>query len=73
MNWSSLPCRRSPISPISSRKSVPPSASSTNPRFMVRASVNAPFSWPKSSDSMTLSASAEHVTLMNGPSARALA
>ena len=47
-----LPCRVSGRSPISSRNSVPPSAASNSPGLAVRASVNAPFSWPNSSDSM---------------------
>src|SRR5215469_14505245 len=40
------------MSPTSSRKSVPRSASSKRPIFWLMAPVNAPFSWPKSSDSM---------------------
>ena len=39
--------------PISSRKSVPPSASSKQPMRSVFASVNAPFTWPNSSLSNT--------------------
>ena len=39
----------SDISPISSRKSVPPSAVSQRPIFWTTAPVKAPFSWPKSS------------------------
>jgi hypothetical protein len=35
------------ISPISSRKIVPPSASSNRPRRAAIAPVKAPFSWPK--------------------------
>ena len=41
------------ISPISSRKSVPPSASSMRPGLVPTAPVKAPFSWPNSSDSST--------------------
>ncbi len=37
------------MSPISSRKSVPPSLCSNRPTRCVMAPVNAPFSWPKSS------------------------
>jgi hypothetical protein len=39
------------MSPISSRNSVPPSACSKRPRRDDCAPVNAPRSWPKSSDS----------------------
>ena len=39
---SSLACSPDVISPISSRKTVPPSALSNSPRFCCRASVNAP-------------------------------
>jgi len=39
-------------SPTSSRKSVPPSASSKRPKRRWRAPVKAPFSWPKSSDTI---------------------
>ena len=38
------------MSPISSRKRVPPSASSKRPRRRAKAPVNAPFSCPKSSE-----------------------
>ena len=38
------------ISPISSRNSVPPSASSKRPLRCASAPVNAPFSWPNSSE-----------------------
>jgi len=43
------------ISAISSRKMVPPSASSTRPGFCFRAPVNAPFSWPNNSLSSRVS------------------
>ena len=49
-------------SPISSRKSVPPSASSMRPTRLNRAPVNAPFSWPKSSLSNSPSLSAAQLT-----------
>ena len=39
------------MSPISSRNSVPPSACSKRPSRSVRASVNAPLTWPNSSSS----------------------
>ena len=51
---------------------MPPSASSTRPRLAVCASVNAPFSCPNSSLSISVSGSAAQVTLMNGPDARRL-
>ncbi len=46
---SSLGCSSSGNSPISSRNSVPLSASSMRPTFWLTALVNAPFSWPNSS------------------------
>jgi hypothetical protein len=55
------------ISPISSSISVPPSASSKRPSFVLCAPVNAPRSWPKSSDSSSCSDSAAQLTRMNGP------
>ena len=42
-------------SPTSSRKNVPPSASSSRPRLRSVAPVNAPFSWPNSSLSSRVS------------------
>ena len=69
---SSLACRLSGSSPISSRNSVPPSASSSRPFFMPSAPVNAPFSWPKSSDSSSDSVSAAQLIATNGRVARAL-
>jgi hypothetical protein len=59
-------------SPISSKKSVPVSASSKRPLRAACAPVNAPRSWPNSSDSMSVSGSAAQLTAMNGPAARAL-
>src|SRR4029077_6758374 len=44
-------CSGSDMSPISSRKSVPPSACSKRPRRCASAPVKAPRSCPKSSDS----------------------
>ena len=58
------------MSPISSRNSVPLSASSKRPSLRLTAPVNAPFSWPNSSDSSSVSVSAPQFTLTNGPSAR---
>ena len=63
---SSLACRSNGSSPISSRKMVPPWASSKAPLRSRSAPENAPFSWPKSSDSMRVSAMAEQLTGMNG-------
>ncbi len=40
-----------PMVAISSRKSVPPLATSKRPFFEATAEVNAPFTWPKSVDS----------------------
>ena len=48
---SSLACSASGNSPISSRKSVPPVASSNFPGLRICAPVKAPRSWPNSSDS----------------------
>jgi hypothetical protein len=60
------------MSPISSRNSVPPFAVSKRPFFMALASVNAPFSWPNSSASMSVSGIAEQLMATNGPFWRAL-
>ena len=68
----SLACNAGFSSPISSRYSVPPSASSNTPFFIALASVNAPRSWPNNSDSSRASGSAAQLTAMNGPSRRAL-
>jgi hypothetical protein len=54
------------ISPISSRKMVPPSAASKRPMRWLRAPVKAPFSWPNSSLSMRPAGSAAQLTMMNG-------
>ena len=66
------PGRQGLISPISSKKSVPPDASSNLPCRVSRASVNAPRSWPKSSLSSSVSAIAAQFTAMNGSSRRRL-
>ena len=60
------------MSPISSRNSVPPSACSKRPRRSSVAPVNAPFSWPKSSDSSRSAVNAEVLSAMNGFAARGL-
>src|SRR5207342_897209 len=58
------------MSAISSRKIVPPSASSNLPRRRATAPVKAPRSWPKSSDSISSSGTAAQLTSTKGPSAR---
>jgi hypothetical protein len=58
------------MSPISSSSRVPPSASSIRPGLAVTAPVNAPFSWPNSSDSSTSRGSAPQWIGTNGRSAR---
>ncbi len=60
------------MSPISSRKSVPPSACSKRPRRIASAPVKAPFSWPKSSDSSRSDAIAEVLSAMKGAFPRGL-
>src|SRR3990172_1114298 len=60
------------MSPISSRKTLPPSATSRRPRFIVLASVKAPRSWPKSSESSRFSLSPAQLISMKGLSRRAL-
>ena len=55
------------MSPTSSRKIVPPSASTNFPVCLRSAPVNEPRSWPKSSDSMSLSGMAAQLTCTNGP------
>ena len=60
-------------SPISSRKIVPPSASSNRPVRRAIAPVNAPFSWPKSSLSTSPAGSAAQLILISGLSRRWLA
>ena len=58
------------MSPTSSRKSVPPSACSKRPTRCLSAPVNAPFSWPKSSDSRRFSWSAAQFTFTKFRAAR---
>ena len=53
--------------PISSRKIVPPLASSKRPNLRRSAPVKAPFSCPNSSDSASVSGIAAQLNLMNGP------
>ena len=61
----------SEVSPISSRKRVPPSASLKSPLFSLTAPVKAPLSWPKSSDSRRFSGRAPQLIETNGRAARA--
>ena len=70
---SSFGCSGSGSSPISSRNSVPPSASSNAPARARSAPVKAPRSWPNSSDSIRLGGTAPQSTTISGPAARVLA
>ena len=65
---SSLTCVAGLTSPISSRKIVPPCATSNRPGLARSAPVNAPRSWPNSSLCSRLSCSAAHSTTTNGRS-----
>ena len=58
---------------ISSRNRVPPEAVSNFPGFCRSAPVNAPFSWPNSSLSKSVSGIAPQSTATNGAEARGLA
>ena len=62
---SSFTCVAGGISPTSSRKIVPPFASSKRPRRRSAAPVNEPFSWPNSSLSSNVSGSPAAFTAMN--------
>jgi len=62
----SLACREMGSSPISSRKRVPLFEISTLPFFNALAPVKAPFSWPNSSLSRSVSAKAEQFTAIRG-------
>ena len=59
-------------SPISSRKIVPPSASSKRPCRSATAPVKAPFSWPNSSLSTSVGGSAAQLTRTSGRACRRL-
>ena len=63
-------CKCKGSSPISLSSRVPPSANSSNPRFLPRAPVNAPASWPKSSDSASSGGMAAQLMAKKGPFAR---
>ena len=65
-------CSASGRSPISSRNSVPRCAISNLPGLRATAPVNAPFSWPKSSVSSSVSGIAAQLIATNGASARGL-
>ena len=67
-----LACSGSGRSPISSRNSVPRWASSNLPGLRAEAPVKAPFSWPNSSVSSSVSGIAAQLIATNGPSARGL-
>ena len=58
----SFTCKAGGISPISSRKSVPPSASSKSPVLSSEASVNDPRTWPNNSLSKRFSGMAPQFT-----------
>src|SRR2546427_707717 len=69
---SSFTCVAADISPISSRKKVPPRAAANRPCLSRTAPVNEPLTCPNSSDSSRLSGSAPQLSEKNGPSERAL-
>jgi hypothetical protein len=66
----SFPCAARGSSPISSRKMVPPAASSNLPGRRSVAPVNDPFSCPNSSDSMSVSGMAAQLTATSARSRR---
>ena len=63
---SSFTCASSGSSPISSRNSVPPSASWNLPMRLSTAPVNEPFSWPNRMLSTRFSGMAPQLTVTNG-------
>ncbi|PYR35514.1 MAG: hypothetical protein DMF93_21605 [Acidobacteria bacterium] len=67
---SSFTCITALISPISSRNTVPRSATSSSPFLFVSAPVKAPRMWPKSSDSSRFSGSAPQLSDTIGLSRR---
>ena len=69
---SSLACTSMPSSPISSRNSVPPCAASNRPARVATAPVNAPFSWPNSSLSISVAGMAAQLTRTNARPLRGL-
>src|SRR5450756_1105066 len=66
----SLTCTIGVISAISSRNSVPRSATSISPFLLTAAPVKAPRTWPNSSDSSSVSGSAPQLSATNGRSRR---
>ena len=70
---SSFACSSVGMSPISSRKSVPPEASRKRPGRASIAPVKAPRSWPNSSLSSRSRGIAAELTATKGPALRALA
>ena len=60
-------CASIGMSPISSRNSVPPSASSKRPALRELAPVKAPFSWPNNSDSIRSRGIAAMLMATKGP------
>ena len=70
MTRSSFTWVLSGMSPISSSSSVPPWAISSRPGLADTALVKAPFSWPNSSLSSSVSVSAAQLISTNGPAAR---
>src|SRR5690606_38802289 len=68
----SLTCSVAGISPISSRKSVPPDATSKRPGLSRSAPVKAPRTYPNSSDSSRFSGIAPQLTGTNAALARSL-
>jgi hypothetical protein len=69
---SSLACISRGMSPISSRKRVPPVACTSRPSLSVLASVNAPRTCPKSSLSNSCAGTAEQLMATKAASARGL-
>ena len=66
MALSTLACKSSGISPISSKNNVPLSACSISPRWRPVAPVNAPASWPNNSDSNSSRGRAAQLSSMSG-------
>ncbi len=65
-----LVCNDIGISPISSKKMVPPCACSNRPLCSFNAPVNAPFSWPNNKSSIKFSGNAAQLRATNGCLAR---
>ncbi len=67
---SSAACSSGPSSPISSRKSTPPSAVRSRPARSRSAPVNAPRTWPNSADIAASPRTVAQLTSTNGPVTR---